>query len=138
MLRLAVQRPQDVGDLVHECLFVDDIDAVAFRALCEAGTFHEAVEQAGAEAGELLQRLATEEIFEVNAEEDVARLTDDVVGRVLLDLEAEVRASEDPLALYETIRWIKLQREDLYEEQRRRAAIDELVAFLSDRVEEGA
>ena len=136
-LRLAVQRPEDVGDLLHESLFVDDIDAAAFRALCEAGTFHDAVEHAGPEAGELLQRLATEEIFEVNAEEDVARLTDDVLGRVLLDLEAEVRASDDPLALYETIRWIKLQREDLYSERRRRAAIDELVAFLSGRVEDG-
>ena len=137
VLRLAVQRPEDIGDLLHEVLFVDDVDAAAFRALCEAGTFHEAVERAGPEAGELLQRLATEEIFEVHAEEDVARLTDDVLGRVLVELEAEVRASDDPLALSETIRWIKLQREDLYHEQRRRAAIDELVAFLSERVEEG-
>jgi DNA primase len=138
VLRLAVQRPEDIGDLLHESLFRDDVDAAAFRALCETSTFHEAVEHAGPEAGELLQRLATEEIFEVDAEDAVARLADDVAGRVLHDLEAEVRASEDPLGLYESIKWIKLQREDLYEEPRRRAAIDELVAFLADRVEDRA
>ena len=49
----------------------------------------------------------------------------------------EVLRWTDPLPFWnETIRWIKLQREDLYSEQRRRAAIDELVAFLSERVEE--
>jgi DNA primase len=138
VLRLAVQRPEEVGDLVHDVLFVDDVDAAAFRALCEASTFHEAIETAGPEAGDLLQRLATEELVEVDAEDAVARLVDDVAGRLLVELEAEVRASDDPLALAEAIRWIKLRREDLYEEARRRAAIDDLVALLSDRAEEGA
>lgn len=137
VLRLAVQAPERVGDLVHDVLFVDGIDAAAFRALCEAATFHEAVAMAGPEAGELLQRLATEELVEVDATDAVARLVDDVAGRVLVDLEAEVRASDDPLALYEVIKWIKLQREDLYEEQRRSAAIEELVALLAERSEEG-
>ena len=138
VLRLAVQKPEDVGDLLDEVLFLDDIDAAAFRALCETSAFHDAVEHAGPEAGELLQRLATEEIFETNAEEDVARLADDVAGRALLDLEVEVKASDDPGSLFETIKWIKAQRQDLYDEQRRRAAIDELVAFLAERVEEVA
>jgi len=138
VLRLAVQTPEDVGDLLHESLFVDDIDAAAFRALVSASTFHDAVEVAGPEAGELLQRLATEELVEVEAEDAVARLADDVAGRVLVDVEASARSAEDPLSAVETIRWIKLQREDLYEEHRRRAAIDELVAFFAERVEEGA
>lgn len=136
VLRLAVQKPELVGELLHETLFVDDIDVAAFRALVEASTFHEAVEVAGPEAGELLQRLAAEELVEVDAEDAVAGLADSVAGRVLVDLEAEVRASDDPLALADAIRWLKLQREDLYDEQRRRAAIDELVAFLAERTEE--
>jgi DNA primase len=138
VLRLAVQQPESVGDLVHEALFVDGVDVAAFRALCEGTTFHEAVEIAGPEAGELLHRLAAEELVEVHAEDAVARLADDVAGRVLVDIEAEAKGSDDPLSLVEAIRWIKLQREDLYDEQRRRAAIDELVAFLAERVEEGA
>jgi DNA primase len=137
VLRLAVQEPERVGDLVHDVLFVDGVDAAAFRALCDAATFHDAVAVAGPEAAELLQRLATEELVEVDATDAVARLVDDVAGRVLVDLEAEVRASDDPLALYEVIKWIKLQREDLYEESRRRAAIEELVALLAERSEEG-
>jgi DNA primase len=138
VLRLAVQAPASVGDLVHEALFVDGVDLAAFRALVTASTFHDAVEVAGPEAGELLQRLAAEEMVEVDAEDAVARLADDVAGRVLVDIEAEARSSEDPLSLVESIRWIKLQREDLYDEHRRRAAIDQLVAFLAERVEEGA
>src|SRR3954454_25128292 len=138
VLRLAVQTPEAVGHLVHEALFVDGIDLAAFRALVTASTFHEAIDVAGPEAGELLQRLAAEELVEVEAEDAVARLADDVAGRVLVDVEAEARASEDPLSLVETIRWIKLQREDLYDEHRRRAAIDQLVAFLAERVEDGA
>jgi DNA primase len=137
VLRFAVQKPEEVGDLVDNALFVDGVDAAAFRALCDAGTFHDAVAMAGPEAGELLQRLATEELVEDDGEDAVARLVDDVAGRLLVELEAEVRASDDPLALADAIRWIKLQREDLYDEHRRRAAIDELVALLAERSEEG-
>ncbi|HVM52295.1 MAG TPA: DNA primase [Acidimicrobiales bacterium] len=137
VLRLAVQTPEAVGDLVREELFVDAVDAAAFRALCATSSFHDAVATAGPEAGDLLQRLAAEELIDVDGEEAVARLVDDVAGRILADLETEVRASDDPLALADAIRWIKLQREDLYDEAARRAAIEELVAFLSDRAEEG-
>jgi DNA primase len=137
VLRLAVQAPEQVGDLLDDALFVDGIDAAAFRALCETSTFHEAVEAAGPEAGDLLQRLAAEELVEVDGEEAVARLVDDVAAGVLTELEAEVRASDDPLALADAIRWIKLHREDLYDEHRRRGAIDELVALLAERAEEG-
>jgi len=137
VLRLAVQKPEEVGDLVHELLFVDDVDAAAYRALCETTSFHDAVTAAGPEAGELLQRLAAEELVEVDGEDAVARLVDDVSIRLLGELEAEVRASDDPLSLAEAIRWIKLQREDLYDEHRRRVAIEELVAFLEERAEEG-
>jgi hypothetical protein len=137
VLRFAVQQPESVGHLLHEVLFVDGVDVAALRALVEASTFHDAVDHAGPEAGELLQRLAAEELFEIDAEDAVARLVDDVAGKMLVDLESAARAADDPLALAEVIRWLKLQREDLYDEQRRRAAIDELVAFLAERAEEG-
>jgi len=137
VLRLAVQQPAEVGDLVHESLFLDEIDAAAFRALVEATSFHDAVERAGPEAGELLLRLAAEEVLGASGEEDVAHLADDVAGRMLVALQEEARASDDPLSLSEQIGWLKLRREDLRDEHRRRGAIDELVAFLADRAEEG-
>jgi DNA primase len=130
VLRLAVQRPAEVGDLVHESLFLDGLHAAAFRALVEAESFHDAVERAGPEAGELLLRLAAEEIVGDSPEEDVAHLADDVAGRMLAQLQEEARASDDPLSLSEHIGWLKLRREDLRDERRRRGAIDELVAFL--------
>ena len=139
VLRLAVQRPEDVGELLHESLFVDDIDAAAFRALCDAGTFHESVELAGPEAGELLQRLATEEIFEVDASQEVGLLAASRCQSVLHDLEAEMRAEWDPdlAKLHGQLLQLRADLSADADEQRRRAAIDELVAFLSERVEEG-
>lgn len=139
VLRLAVQRPEDVGDLLHEALFVDDVDAAAFRALCDAGTFHESVELAGPEAGELLQRLATEEIFEVDASQEVGLLAASRCQSVLHDLEAEMRAEWDPdlAKLHGQLLQLRSDLSPDADEQRRRAAIDELVAFLSERVEEG-
>lgn len=138
VLQFAVQKPEDIGELLHPVLFVDDVDADAFRALCDGESFHDAVATASPEAAELLQRLAAEELVAVDAEDAVARLVDDVAARSLVDVEAEARSVEDPMPLIEAIRWIKLQREDLYDEQRRRAAIDELVAFLAERVEDRA
>ena len=139
VLRLAVQRPEDVGDLLHETLFVDDIDAAAFRALCEASTFHESVELAGPEAGELLQRLATEEIYEVDASQEVGLLALSRCQAVLHDLEAEMRAEWDPdlAKLHGELLQLRADLSPDAGEHRRRAAIDELVAFLSGRVEDG-
>jgi DNA primase len=140
VLRLAVQRPEEVGDLLHDVLFLDDVDAAAFRALCEAATFHEAVERAGPEAAELLQRLATEEIVATDGPREVALLASSVAQREIDDLGAELRAAWDPDAAKLHAQLLQV-REDLSpdaEESRRRAALDELVAFLAERVEEGA
>jgi DNA primase len=137
VLRLAVQCPAEVGDLVHESLFLDGLHAAAFRALVDAESFHDAMERAGPEAADLLVRLAAEEVVEANPEEDVAHLADDVAGRLLASLQEEARASDDPLSMSEQIGWLKLRREDLRDERRRREAIDELVAFLIGRAEEG-
>jgi DNA primase len=140
VLRLAVQRPQEIGDLLHDVLFIDDVDADAFRALCEAATFHEAVELAGPEAGELLQRLATEEVLEADAPREVALLASLVAQREIDELFAELRAEWDPDAAKLHAQLLQV-REDLQpdaDESTRRAALDELVAFLAERVEEGA
>ena len=116
-----------------------ETDAAAFRALCDAGTFHESVELAGPEAGELLQRLATEEIFEVDASQEVGLLAASRCQSVLHDLEAEMRAEWDPdlAKLHGQLLQLRSDLSPDADEQRRRAAIDELVAFLSERVEEG-
>ncbi|MEA3021093.1 MAG: primase [Actinomycetota bacterium] len=140
VLRLAVQQPELVGDLVHESLFIDEIDSAAFRALVEASTFHEAIELAGPEAGELLQRLAAEEMYEVDGLQEVGLLALSVGQRALDDLQAEVRAEWDPVRA-KRAGTVKQVLGDLHpdnDEDRRRAAIDELVAFLAERVEEGA
>jgi DNA primase len=140
VLRLAVQRPDDVGDLLHDVLFVDGVDAAAFRALCEAATFHDAIEAAGPEAGELLQRLATEELVEVDAVKQVALLASTVAQRVHDDLLAQLRAewTEEATRVQTALKQVLLDLGPDETEETQRAAIAELVAFLEDRSEEGA
>ena len=60
-LKLAVHRPEDVVDRVHAVLFTDPVQRLAFVALLEHDSVHEAVEAASPEVGSLLRRVIVEE-----------------------------------------------------------------------------
>jgi hypothetical protein len=138
-LRLAVQQPSDMLDLLDDVLFDDDHHLSAFRLLRAAGgDVHRALDAADPGAAELLQRLAVEE--------SDADPTD--VRRVLLR-EKAVRASRalevasrqaDDFAAYSTaIGWLKLQIEKVQPDAPAdRPAEDELLAWLARRAEDEA
>src|SRR5262245_37094427 len=128
-LRLAVHDPASVAATLSEVLFDDPIELAAYRALAVASTFHEAVEAADPDAAELLERLAVEEA-DAEADDVLALLVGEAANRALAEVEAEARASDDPLAAAQTIGWIKLRMEELREAARRRAALDQLVPLL--------
>ncbi len=143
-LGLAVHEPEVVGSLLHEVLFVDPVELGAYRALAGAATLHEAVASAEPEAAELLQRLAVEEVG-ADAEDVVARLVTDVARPVYAKLEAEQRqawsdtqswSNEGAKATSEVDRLLKDLRPDI-DPITRRAAMEQLVAFLVERAEEG-
>jgi DNA primase len=60
-LRVAVHEPALVAALLDEALFVDPVVREAYGVLASSATFHEALERAGGEVHELLQRLAVED-----------------------------------------------------------------------------
>ncbi len=60
-LKLAVHRPDEVGDRVHAVLFGDPIQRQAFVALLEHNSAHEAVESASPEVASLLRRVIVDE-----------------------------------------------------------------------------
>ena len=60
-LRVAVHEPGLVADRLDDALFVDPVVHEAYCMLAASATFHEALERAGGEVHELLQRLAVED-----------------------------------------------------------------------------
>jgi DNA primase len=136
VLRLAVHRPEEVAAYLHEALFTDEIERMAYRSLAGSATFHDAVAAADPEAAELLQRLAVEEA-DAEPADVVALLVADAVRAVVRDLEAETRTSGDVLESSRTMQWLKLRVQELWDNDTRPAALDHLVAFLARRAEEG-
>src|SRR5581483_653117 len=61
-LRVAVHEPGLVADRLDGALFTDPVVHDAFALLASSATFHEALERAGGEVHELLQRLAVEDL----------------------------------------------------------------------------
>ncbi len=130
-LGLAVHQPEAVAHLLDEVLFVDPVELAAYRALAGAATLHEAVATAEPEAGELLLRVAVDEVADADAGAVVGRLVDEGVSRVLVALELDARTSE--LADPQLIGWLKLQVEDLRDDLTRPAAVAQLLPFLVAR-----
>ena len=131
-LRLAVQRPE-VRDRLDEVLFVDEVHAGAFRALSSSAQLHEAIEGADPESAALLQRLAVEDAAE-EPDEVVARLAARAARRLLVDLQALARSSEERFAELAPVNgWLSSMIEALQEPATQEAAADQLVAWLSER-----
>ena len=61
-LRVAVHEPGLVAALLDEVLFVDPVVREAYGVLASSATFHEALERAGGDVHDLLQRLAVEDL----------------------------------------------------------------------------
>ncbi|HSL56663.1 MAG TPA: DNA primase [Acidimicrobiales bacterium] len=133
-LRLVLQRPDDMVDLLHPALFDDEVHAAALEAVRAAGgDVRAAIDGADPDVAELLSRLAVDD---TDAEPlDVAiRLVQEAANRALLDLEADARHSDDPLAYVAAITWLKQRAEELREPDTARSATEQLLAWLTQRV----
>jgi DNA primase len=137
-LRLALHRPEAVADALDEVLFADPVHLAAYRALAGAATLHEAIESADPDAADLLQRLAVEEEPDTDPADAVVRLVEEAARRTLAHMEAEMRASDDPMAYAPEVGWLKLRCEALRAPAPDLAVAGQLVAWLTGRGEEGA
>jgi DNA primase len=133
-LRLAVHRPEEVAELLHEALLADPVVLDGYRALCGATTLAQAVDEAGPEAAALLRRLAVEDA-DAPADDVLARLATEAARRVIVDLEAANRRSG---GLNEDVAWLKLAIEEVREPDAGIDATGRLVLWLVDRFEVGA
>jgi DNA primase len=136
-LRLAIHRPEAVAAQLHEVLFRGDVELEAFRALASATTLHDAIAAAGPDGAALLQRLAVEE-SEAEPVDVLALLVRRAATAAVADVQAQARVAQDPLQHEPTMSWLKQQIEALGDPHRSLDAVEQLVAWLADRLEEQA
>jgi DNA primase len=134
-LILAIHDPEAVAGRLHEALFGDDVNLGAYRALVRSPDLHTAIETAGPEAGALLQRLALEE-SDADPGDVVAVLALRWVMGALERCTAEARRADDPAAYASLTGWLGLMASELRDPDTRVRAAEQLVAWLSDQVEE--
>ncbi len=106
-LRLAIHRPDDVGQRLEPALFRDGLQRSAYQALVDADDLHQAIDAATPEVRALLMRLTVEEPTG-EPDEVVLQLVRDASRRELTNLTAEARTS--PKAMIEAVevaRWLQ-------------------------------
>jgi len=133
-LRLAVHRPEAVGERLDDVLFDDDLHRAAFGALVSASTLHDAIAGADPDVADLLQRLAVEDTEE-DADDVIIRLLERAGSRVLADLQLEARSSPAPEQYGTIIAWLKIALEELRNPQSSRASEARLIPWLVARTE---
>jgi DNA primase len=130
-LRLAIHRPEEVGDRLEAVLFSDPVQRAAFVALVESDDLGEAIDAAPGQVQALLVRLTVEEPRS-EPDEVVAQLVRDAVRRELPVLTVEARTSTQAMQdATEVAGWLQdLDRTDSSAEVSRR-----LVAWLLVRAQ---
>jgi DNA primase len=91
-LRLAIHRPEDVGDRLEPVLFSDPVQRAAFAALVESDDLGEAIDTAPGRVQTLLVRLTVEEPRSA-PDEVITQLVRDTVRRELPLVAVEARTS---------------------------------------------
>jgi len=135
-LRLAVHRPEEVGDRLEATLFPDDLQRAAFEALTGADDLHEAVEAAertDPRVADLLRRLAVEEPA-TDADDVVVTLVRNASRRALAVAEAQARLSPNSVGeIAPVIARVRRDLDELDDGDRSLVAADRLLAWLVGR-----
>ncbi len=122
-IRLAIQRPADMGPWAEECLFADERHVAVVRALGASSSLHEALAAVDPGAAEVLLRVAVEE----------SDADPDDVGALLV-LEAARRALPDYISDPVTHTWVKQRIDEARPDSPTRFdAARQLLAFLVAR-----
>jgi DNA primase len=138
VLRHVVHAWEGVEPWVHyEELFVGDLHARAFAALMASPTVPEAIAAADPAVADLLGRLATEEVQSKPFDAVVRMLTETARHEVRM-LRTQIAAEPDDLELLRVQHWLTQIIDQLRDEHSSGAAVEQLVAWLGSKGEEGA
>lgn len=131
-LRLVVHRSEAALELLDECMFDHPVVREAYLAVTSADGVAEAIEASPPDVAELLARLAVEQ-GEADPLDVLGRLATELGRRVLQELEAEARGSEDPLAYARAIGWLKLTLDQIRGPRAEVETLTQLIAWLAER-----
>jgi DNA primase len=135
-LRMAVHRPEQVGDRLEAALFPDELQRAAFEALTGSDDLHEAVEAAehhDPRVAGLLRRLAVEEPA-TDADDVIVTLVRNASRRQLAVAEAQARMSPNSVGeIAPVIARVRHDLDELDDRDRCLAAADRLLAWLVGR-----
>ena len=134
-LRVAINNPDISAKYLNESLFAHPTTRAAFVALQSASSVGEAVEaneESEPQVAALLRRLVVE-TSEAQWIDVMSRLATEVGRSVLVDLEAETRVAEDPLAYSASIAWLKRTLDELRSSKAEVETLEQLLDWLGDR-----
>jgi len=132
-LRLAIHRPEEVGNRLEAALFRDDLQRAAFLALVDGDDLHQAIDGSPPDVRALLLRLTVEEPMG-QPDEVVLQLVRDAARKELTLITAEARTS--PTAVQtaaDAASWVQ----ELDDPDASVAATARLVAWLVVRAQTG-
>ncbi len=132
VLRLAVTQPELAAPFLDESFFRHPTARATLDALMRSDTLAQAMEQSPSEVGELLAELAVE-VTDLDPGDVLARFASEVGRRELIDLEAEARTAEDPLAYSDVVAWLKVTLDQLRHPRAEVETVTQLLAFLRER-----
>ena len=132
VLRLAVNSPETAAPFLEESFFQHRTARAALESLLGADSLAGAIERAPTEVGELLAELAVEQVGS-DPTDVLARFASEVGRRELIELEAEARASSDPLAYSDAVAWLKVTLDELRRPRAEVETVAQLLAVLRDR-----
>jgi len=92
-LALAIHSPALMAGRLDECLFADSVQRDAYLALAGAANLHDAIENGGEQAADLLLRLAVSEP-QSDPDHTIVALVRAAAVRALVDLEGEARTAD--------------------------------------------
>ncbi|MGQ0743490.1 MAG: DNA primase [Acidimicrobiales bacterium] len=136
-LRLAVSATAGESSPLTPALFGHPLAAEVCRLLAASGgDLHRAIDSASGQAGDLLQRLAVEEVAAESAEV-MARLAERAGRRELLRLQVASRLATDPLTMAAEVAWLQLALDRFRSPELVQEATEALVAWLASGRGEG-
>ena len=133
-LRMAIHRPEAVGDTLHPSLFGDLLRREAFEALAASGSVTTASEMVSPAAARLLHRLAVD-AGDADVDDVLAGLARLAAGRAMQDLRRMAASGDDAdfrRQCIDSIGWLKSQSEQLGDRNAREEILEPLLAWLAE------
>lgn len=134
-VRMLINDPENMAPQLFDVLFEDSEMREMALAIVGAGSVSAAAAMLGPDREELLYRTAMEPTTG-DGDEVVARLVERCALRCINALTREARSSDDPLEFAPIIGWLKLQVEQIRDDETSMESSSELIAWLKEHAAE--